>query len=293
MIEPSANYSWSGKAAGVGQRARRIWRARSYYAHNSDWLLSVYQRFLLRLPRFPLPLRNAMRRVRLTALPEELYVRLGSTDWYVLEEIFLDKVYEPITQRGLSDVRNVVDLGANAGFSLRLWQTLYPAARVIAVEPDSENLKMCRYNARTDSGEACFVEACVAGKARRVSLDRSGGAWKFAIRELEHQEEESLPAMTLPQILASCDVHGPVDLLKCDIEGAESELFAECADWIGRVRNLVVELHRPYSAEDFLAHLDRAGARFQVYYQRSLDDGSELIFLQAADDSVTIHGMAH
>jgi FkbM family methyltransferase len=268
-----------------------MWQARLCYARTSDWLLSIYHRLLLRFPHFPLPLRNTLRRVRLTALPEELYVRLGSTDWYVLEEIFVDKVYQPITERDLRDVRNVVDLGANTGFSLRLWQTLYPAARLIAVEPDSENLKMCGYNVRPDAGATCLVQACVAGQARIVSLDRSGGAWKFAMREIEDQEEDSIPAMTLPQILASCDVHEQIDLLKCDIEGAESELFSECADWISRVKNLVVELHRPYSSQRFLSHLDRAGARLQVYFQRSLDDGSELIFLQAADDPDTIYRM--
>lgn len=283
MIEPSENHSWSIKAPSFGQRARRIWQARLYYARNTDWLLSIYHRLLLRFPRFPLPLRNTIRRVRLAFLPEELYVRLGSTDWYVLEEIFVDKVYQPITERDLRDVRNVVDLGANTGFSLRLWQTLYPQARVIAVEPDSENLKMCEYNVRPDSGDTCLIRACVAGKARPVSLDRSGGAWRFAMREIEHPGDESVPAMTLPQILASCEVHGPVDLLKCDIEGAEAELFAECADWIGRVRNLVVELHRPYSSQEFLSDLERAGASFQVYQQRSLDDGSALIFLHSDD----------
>lgn len=103
------------------------------------------------------------------------------------------------------------------------------------------------------------------------------------MREIGHPGDESVPAMTLPQILASCEVHGPIDLLKCDIEGAEAELFAECADWIDRVRNLVVELHRPYSSQEFLSHLECAGGSFQVYHQRSLEDGSALIFLHSAD----------
>lgn len=211
-----------------------------------------------------------------------LYVRLGTSDSYVLEEVFLDKVYEPINQRHLGDVRNIVDLGANTGFTIRLWQTLYPGARIVAVEPDAENLKMCKYNsvAGVELHRLELVEACAAGNARAVALDRSGGAWRFSMRDLDCSGTDEVRALTLPQILESCPVNVPIDLLKCDIEGAEEEVFADCGSWIGRVKSMVVELHRPYSSEQFLEDVRRGGTHFEVYHHTALDGESELIFLE-------------
>src|SRR5437764_347197 len=94
--------------------------ARRYYAANKDWLLSFYNRVLVYFPRWPLPWRNQTRGVLLRGMREPLQVRLGTSDWYVLEEVFLEKVYGPITRRQLGDVQTIIDLGANTGFTIRL-----------------------------------------------------------------------------------------------------------------------------------------------------------------------------
>jgi hypothetical protein len=55
-----------------------------------------------------------------------------------------------------------------------------------------------------------------------------------------------------------------IDLLNCDIEGAEAELFGDCSSWIKRVRHMVVELHLPYTTEAFLSALEASGTGFVV-----------------------------
>ena len=55
-----------------------------------------------------------------------------------------------------------------------------------------------------------------------------------------------------------------IDLLKCDIEGAERELFEDCRSWIAQVNAIVIELHPPYTLTDLLVALKRGGADFQV-----------------------------
>lgn len=260
----------------------RLWAARRHYVTKRDWLLSFYHRGLLYLPWLPLPWRNSTRAVLLQGMREPLHVRLGTSDWYVLEEVFLDKVYEPINQRKLRDVRTIIDLGANAGFTIRLWQMLYPGARIVAVEPDSKNLEMCKYNALENAGlgRLKLVRACAAGTARSVFLDRSRGAWRFSVSDIGSPGAEPLPALTLPQILETCAVDAPIDLLKCDIEGSEEELFADCGAWIGQVKNMVVELHHPYSSVRFLEDIRRGGAQFNVYDYGPTNEDSELLFLE-------------
>lgn len=264
------------------KKLSRLWGARRQYVAASDWFRSLYQRVLLHFPRLPLPRRNSIRQVSIVGMPEPFYVRLSTTDWYVLEEIFLDRLYEPLTKRQLRDVRNIVDLGANTGFTIRLWQLMYPSARIVAVEPDAKNLEMCRRNALGDmtGRQLHLVQACVAGRSRTVFLDRSGGAWGFSMRDASSAAEELVQALTLPQIMESCGMDGPIDLLKCDIEGTEAELFADCSGWISSIRNLVVELHHPYSSEHFLADLRRGGGRFATYFHMRCDGNSELLFLE-------------
>lgn len=258
----------------------RLWSARHYYVHWRDWLFSFYNRLLFRYPHWPLVGRNRILRVRLSGIRQPFYVRLGTSDWYVLEDIFIAGEYAPFIQRAVQEVRCIIDLGANVGFSVRLWQHTYPAAAIIAVEPDAANLQLCVRNALQGPqyGEVCFVQACAAGQPRLVALDRAGGEWEIKLQETNSRDVERVQAMTLPQLIGDHE-DLTIDLLKCDIEGAEAEVFADCKTWINRVRNLVVELHHPYCAEQFLAALSDNGGQFNVYFREDRA-ATSLLFLE-------------
>jgi len=273
----------TGKSVPWRERLSRLWRLKNRYAHFRDWLLSLYHRALMRFPRIPLPGRERVRRVHLEGVAEPFYVRLGTTDWYVFEEIFFDAVYEPLIRRaGGGEVRQVIDLGANTGFTTRLWQMKFPGATILAVEPDAANLEMCRLNL-LDNGlrnRPQLVRACVSGVPRQVALDRSGGSWRFTMHEAEGSEEELIEARTLHQIMLDCGIEGTIDLIKCNIEGAEAEVFSHCAEWIGRVRRMAVQVHHPYTDTGLLEDLERAGARMRLYHSMDCEAGSKLLFLE-------------
>jgi FkbM family methyltransferase len=272
-----------GKSVTWRERVSRLWSHRGRYTEFHDWLLSLYHRALMRFPALPLPGRGRVLSVHLKGMPESFYVRLGTTDWYVLEEIFFSRVYDPLINDTGSEVRQIIDLGANTGFSTRLWQIKFPGAMIVAVEPDSANIEMCRLNlAGEDShNHLQLVRACVSGIARQVSLDRSRGSWRFTMHEAAGiAEEELIEARTLQQIMNECGIVGTVDLIKCNIEGAEEEVFAHCAEWIGRVRRMGVQVHHPYTSARLLEDLERAGARFNLYHSMDCEAGSQLLFLE-------------
>src|SRR5204863_5459192 len=122
----------------------------------------------------------------------------------------------------------------------------------------------------------------VAGTARPVVLDRAGGEWAIAIRDADAggngsgDSATTTMARTLDDILAAVQMHGPIDLLKCDIEGAEQDLFAHCAPWIARIQNLIIEVHPPYTKALLLADLRSAGGDFDC---REVFDGLETVLL--------------
>jgi FkbM family methyltransferase len=239
-----------------------------HYVRSSDWLLSIYNRVMIHLPSVPLAGRHAERAVSLSSLAAPLNIRLATSDWWVMEEIFIDGEYDPLIRHGLENIRTVLDLGSNIGMTVRRWQTLWPAAQVVAIEPDARNIELARRNAATTSDHPpVFVQACVAGHSRIVHLDRSTVEYSFEMREGAAGGEggEAIEALTVPQVCerAGIDPSVTIDLLKCDIEGAEKELFDECGPWIGRVRYLAVEVHEPYTREHLLAALQQAGAKLK------------------------------
>lgn len=242
----------------------RQWKRRHAYASAGSWLLSIYNRVMLARPSLRWPGAQQVRRVCLKDVAGNFYVRLGTSDFWVLEELFLEREYDPFFAHRTKPVKTILDLGANVGLSIRLWLGHYPAARIVAVEPDANNIAMAARNTEGHGGVS-LVRACVAGRPRMVALDRSAREWQIALTDAGGDAAELVEAMTIPQLLERFGIAGPIDLLKCDIEGAEAEVFADCSSWIGGVHELVVELHAPYTEENFLADLRKGGVEPQIY----------------------------
>src|SRR5512143_2154046 len=101
--------------AAVGRRLGH----RRRYARFDHWGLSLYDSLLRYLRKVPLPLRGRIRGLRLRGMDRPIYLRLGSSDGFVVEEIFFTGVYDCVTGDDLGEVRTIIDLGANAGYSVR------------------------------------------------------------------------------------------------------------------------------------------------------------------------------
>jgi FkbM family methyltransferase len=149
----------------------------------------------------------------------------------------------------------------------------YPAAHVIAVEPVAENARMLERNLADvpESRDVEFHEVCVGARPREVEMRTEDGAWGYHMAEAPPGAKAAMKSkvMRLPDLLRDEYTSAAIDILKCDIEGAEAELFADCADWIGRVRAVVAELHGDYRIDAFLNDLNRGPARFEIANVRS------------------------
>jgi FkbM family methyltransferase len=246
----------------------RLWNNRRHYRHLSTWLVSFYDRFLnSRLGR-RFPLREKVCQVYLRGCDAPLYLRLRSSDWGVMEEVIFQDIYSPVFRKLAPDAKTIVDLGANIGLSLRLWRTHFPQASGIGVEPDQGNIEIARMNLRSVDGENAFTiqQACAVGKERKVFIDiPRGNEWATRMQD-NRQDEASVPVdgFTVSYFLDKIAPGSSVDLLKCDIEGAEQELFADCAAWIGRVKHIIIELHKPYTIAAFAEDVQRNGGQFEV-----------------------------
>ena len=149
----------------------------------------------------------------------------------------IDRAYRSIIDRGRRPL--ILDLGANKGASARWFAREYPQADIVAVEPDSDNARMCRLNTAGHPVEV--ITAAIGSTPGRVSL-----ATPHATATLSYTTTRStdggVPIVTIGQILADRPTH-ELFIVKIDIEGFEEDLFAADTDWVQHASAILIEPH--------------------------------------------------
>ena len=164
----------------------------------------------------------------------------------------------------------ILDLGANVGYSSAYFLNCFPDARSIAVEPDEHNSSICRTNLGPYEGRALVLHGAVWSQAGFLSFSKDTAADGLeCARRVTQPREGSLDNVQVWDVGSLIDMSGctAVDLLKVDIEGAESAVFdASARTWLHRVRNICIELHGPdceraffNALADFSYELDHSG----------------------------------
>jgi FkbM family methyltransferase len=233
-----------------------------------DRALYIYGR-ILRRASWPLPWRNSTVQVRLRSQSAPFHLRLSSTDWLVLEEIFQKDEYI-FVRESIKEAEWIVDLGANVGYTLRYWQSLFPKVRIVAMEPEPNNCLICLRNIDSAGLESqvTLLQAGVGSVRQQMRLVDAGmGEWGYRTERTNAGEGLQIDVLPLSEVLADHAKGRRIDLLKCDIEGAEKELFEDCRSWIRQVDAIVIELHPPYSLQALMLALKRAGASFEISAQ--------------------------
>jgi FkbM family methyltransferase len=205
-------------------------------------LIESLRRLLWRLP-------NLRRR-----LPSGLELTVESpADWTLYNDIFVDGEYDESIRAVLSDASaerpiTILDLGANVGyFALRLADAAlrHPADfRLIAVEPSPRLVRQFE--------RRIVAQPTIAGRVKVVhglAGKRNGTGHLFeSPLHFEHSTtpRRGLKVVPVPYVDLDrlADEWPEIDLLKCDVEGAELEVLQTYAGTLlPKVRRAVVELH--------------------------------------------------
>lgn len=217
--------------------------------------------------------------VDLVTLGPAVRLRSHTTDISVLAELLVGGSYDSLPPG--QEVDTVLDLGANTGLSFRWLRSRWPAARFVCVEPDAGNLQVLRANVRPFAGQVEVIGACIGGFERKVRLVGPDGEWSYRMLDCDGPGRAGqVDVVTMDALLASRGIER-ICVLKCDIEGAESELFADCRSWIDRVDSVAVECHSEFlSSEQLLASLAYNGAALDLQrLERNPDYGCETVTL--------------
>ena len=192
-------------------------------------------------------------RLRVKEIAEPLTLRPGTSDFFVLRQVFINKEYECFSQPhtaalsefyqqalAKSQIPVIIDCGANIGLASIWYANLFPKAQIIAIEPEPGNFAILADNAAKYSN-ITPVRAAISDHITRVSLTNSGKD-PWAWRANENSGTGELDTVTVDSVLAR--VTSPrLMIVKIDIEGGELELFRSHVDWCNGVPLIVFETH--------------------------------------------------
>jgi FkbM family methyltransferase len=142
-------------------------------------------------------------------------------------EIFVTGAYE---RAGVcwSDVRTIVDVGANVGMATLWFARRAPIASIVAVEPATAAYRQLAANvARNElSDRVTTLKAAVAAKAGTGRLERAGPSVNGRLVSSGGEEVRLVKLQDLLDLVPG----GRVDLLKLDCEGAEYEILTTASE---------------------------------------------------------------
>jgi FkbM family methyltransferase len=250
--------------------SRKLWCYLSLlgFARGTRWLiLRVGDRFRI---------ISGERRVRPPGVEHPVTMRVGgSSDPLVFDQIFINGDLANLIGR-VREARTIVDLGANVGYASIVFLKAFPNAHVLAVEPDPKNAALCSRNLAPYGNRTRLVQAAAWSRSCDLVLIRGafgdGKEWATQVRPAQPGEVADVKALDMPTLFQMCPLP-VIDILKIDIEEAESTLFGEGTErWLNCVRNLCVEIHSKAAA----SVIERALSGFQF---ECLQSGEYKVYL--------------
>ncbi len=179
------------------------------------------------------PLRN---------LSHPLQLRSGRSDFFFFGQIFLDQEFAPVRD---ADIHSVMDLGGNIGLASVWFLNTFPSSRVLTVEANPQNYDMLARNLQPYGERAMVARGGVWWREASLTVVSGQNEGDARVREALPEDGPSatvrgwdIPALMLLGGFTT------IDMLKVDIEGAETVIFQRNTDhWLPLVRNLSIETH--------------------------------------------------
>lgn len=171
-------------------------------------------------------------------------VRRGTSDVGVFNTVFISEFYHSYPLEKILPHYNpgfIIDAGANIGLSAMYFSKKYPAAKVIAIEPEKSNYDILLSNIGDNYPKAASENKALWFKNTKLSLF-DPNVDKYAFKFQESQGSEMVDTITIPEIMNKYNIER-IGILKMDIEGAEKEIFSNDCSWLQQVDILIIELH--------------------------------------------------
>jgi FkbM family methyltransferase len=180
---------------------------------------------------------------------KEIFLRYRTSDIVVFNQVFLSNEFADLLAFIPNDhkITTIIDAGANIGLSSIKFNSVFPGATVIAIEPDENNYRMMCKNLQANNVKHTALQAGVWNKTTTLYIDRSfrdGREWSIHVTE-KANGEPGIRAVALSELVQK---HGipEIGLLKIDVEGSEKQIFLEPGanlDFLQKTKYIAIEVH--------------------------------------------------
>lgn len=181
----------------------------------------------------------------------------------LVEEIFISREYAVL---GLGEAPFIIDCGANIGFTTLFLKKMYPQAKIICFEPDPTSFAFLKKNIEGNQLKKVSYEQ------KALALEQ--GFIKMSVGN--HTEsstfflDETKQVYSVPAVKLSDSIIEVVDLLKIDVEGAESQIMQDLnqSRKFSLIKNIIMEYHYSTEEQNFLAqslsYLEAWGFSYEI-----------------------------
>lgn len=172
----------------------------------------------------------------------------GPSFVWTYHEIYKEEIY---AFRARHPAPYIVDGGANIGLSVLYFKQLYPESEIVAFEPDPPIFAVLERNlAVAGVGGVRLVAGALWSSETTLAFHAEGA-------DGGHLSAESEATIRVKTVCLSDYLDRPVDLLKLDIEGAETEVLLAAANQLAQVERVYVEYHSRVGERQTLPELLR------------------------------------
>ncbi|MFC0184621.1 FkbM family methyltransferase [Pseudarcicella hirudinis] len=179
---------------------------------------------------------------------------------FQFKEIFVDEFYQ---FKAASSTPLIYDCGANIGTSCAYFKNIYPQSKIKAFEADNKIAQILEQNLKINHlKDVEVINKAVWTNDEGIYFASEGSDAASIYGEGEKIKVESVRLKNL------LDKESHIDMLKMDIEGAETEVIRDCKDSLAHIQNIFIEYHSfPDQAQhlgEILDILTRSGFRYFV-----------------------------
>jgi|ERR1700722_2739561 len=195
------------------------------------------------------------------------HIRENTSDRWVIDDVFDQQVYK-FSPDMVSDGGVILDVGGNIGAFSMYAAKLCPSARVIAYEPEPENMVLFLRNIRDNGFE---VDGNITVWNKAVSNERGMGKilGNFGSSRLLATGHEGLQGdyadcqtVTLADVFEDNQIF-VCDFFKCDCEWSEYLIFDTTPEILCRIKRIAMEYH-PVTKDEFTAFAERLARTHNV-----------------------------
>jgi len=159
-----------------------------------------------------------------------------------------------------------IDGGANIGLATIYLKQRFPGARIIAFEPDPQVFQALQRNIEAfELDNVSLKNAGLWSRDGSIAF-RADGADGGRLLQKPDAANVTVPTVRLSPFLAG----QTVDFLKLDIEGAETEVLAECNGLLRNTSRMFVEYHsypdQPQTLDLLLKRIAEADMRAYIQH---------------------------